>query len=382
MKIIHISPAYKPAGFYGGPTASVSYLCEALIKKCYVEVITTQANGKTELGVPAQRPLIIDGVPVRYFKRITKDHTHFSPSLLWYLYLKLRKNKEGVIVHIHSWWNTVVIFSCLIAKCTGTNIILSPRGMLTRYTLNNRNPIFKTLIHNIIGKPLIAGCYVHATTFREQLDILQTAKPKRIIIIPNFVHFPYQLQIPLRAPFRPSLVFRLIFLSRIEEKKGMELLFKSLTMIRFPWKLTIAGTGEHGYIDNLKKLTATLGISEAVDWIGQVTNRDKYRILANHDLLTLFSYNENFANVVIESLVSGTPVAISEHVGLSDYVIQNDLGWVSELNCTAIAQTLTNSFNDYEKRIRINKMAPLFIKKDFSEYKLLKQYFQLYNKPE
>ena len=55
-----------------------------------VEVITTLANGKEEFPYASGEIKIVEGVPVRYFKRWTKDHSHFSPALLWHLWKKLK----------------------------------------------------------------------------------------------------------------------------------------------------------------------------------------------------------------------------------------------------------------------------------------------------
>ncbi len=375
MKILHISPAYKPAFIYGGPTLSVAKLCEVLSAKYIVEVITTTANGKTELPVPTQRSLTVDGVNVQYFNRIIKDHVHFSPSLLWNLYKRLHNNKFKTIVHIHSWWNLIAVMSCIVAKATNTPIVLSPRGMLTQYTQKNRNTVFKSLIHNSIGKFLISSCHVHATTNQEKQDILKICNPKSINVISNFITIPKVLY---PHPTSLSLTFKLIFLSRIEEKKGLELLFRSLAGCSFSWQLTISGTGECNYIEKLKKLSHSLNISSSIIWTGYVTNEHKYKLLSTHNMLVLFSYNENFANVVIESLISGTPVAISSGVGLADYIKANDLGWVSEMNQSEITKTLNSAFQNTEKRLRINKNAPNLIKCHFSELQILSQYLQLY----
>ena len=67
-----------------------------------VEVITSLANGKEELPYPSGKIKIVEGVPVRYFKRWTKDHSHFSPTLLWHLW-KTAKTLD--VIDIHSWWN-------------------------------------------------------------------------------------------------------------------------------------------------------------------------------------------------------------------------------------------------------------------------------------
>src|SRR5690606_9566838 len=115
MKIIHITPSYKPAYIYGGPIISVAKLCEVSASQSLdVQVLTTKGNGKTELTTP--RHALVDGVKVQYFRRITKDHTHFSPALLWKLYKMLLMTTPFTVIHIHSWWNLVSMLSCLLAK--------------------------------------------------------------------------------------------------------------------------------------------------------------------------------------------------------------------------------------------------------------------------
>jgi len=186
-KILQISAAYKPAYIYGGPTMSVAKLCEALVNAdTELEVLTTTANGKTELDVKPNQPQQVDGVTVTYFRRITKDHTHFSPALLRELRKKIQENRHTVL-HIHAWWNLVSIFSCQIAKWSKIPVVLSPRGMLTSYTLANRNGGFKSIIHRFMGKKLLRYCHIHATSEKEKQDILKIVKPKNITVIPNLV---------------------------------------------------------------------------------------------------------------------------------------------------------------------------------------------------
>lgn len=380
MKIIQICAAYKPAYVYGGPTMSVSKLSEELVKAGQdVTVLTTTANGKSELAVPTDEAQLVDGVKVHYFKRWTKDHTHFSPALFWFLHKTIRNAKRQtpnpkLIIHIHAWWNLVSIFSCLIAKLHGVKIILSPRGMLTSYSLNNRNSKFKDIIHSLLGKRLLKHCHIHATSKKELEDVAQTCEVNEITVIPNFIEFPKSIQ----DQTTQSEKYRLLFLSRIEQKKGLELLFEALAQTNINYQLSIAGTGEISYIENLKELTKKLHIHQYIKWIGHINGNDKFQLMTRNDLLVLPSYNENFANVVIEVLAVGTPILISDGVGLSDYVLENNLGWVSSNTPEQLAQTLHQSFLEKEKRESIRALATSIIKRDFDESILVKKYISLY----
>ncbi|MES2417950.1 MAG: glycosyltransferase [Bacteroidota bacterium] len=381
MKIVQITPAYKPAYIYGGPTMSVAKLCEALASiKADVEVFTTTANGLNELDVEPGKTVSIDGVYVTYFKRLTKDHTHFSPTLLWALRRTLNekpKTKNALIIHIHSWWNLVTIFSCLVAKIYQIPVLLSPRGMLTHYTQNNRNSFFKSALHHVIGKSLLKYCHILASSEQEKQNVLQIIKPKSIHVLPNLVSLTTQNNSE-KGETKGEKLFRLLFLSRIEEKKGLELLFEALALLTIDWRLSIAGSGQTSYIENLKQKAAQLNLNDRINWLGQINNEAKFEFIAQHDLLVLTSYNENFANVVIESLSVGTPVLLSEQVGLSTYVLANDLGFVTDLSPNKIREAINEAFYDTIKRNKIRTEAPQIIKNDFDEQKLIQKYLDLY----
>lgn len=356
-----------------------------------IKVLTTSANGSHELEVETDRPQIVDGIPVTYFKRWTKDHSHFSPGLLLALKKEIVQSSKDdkIIIHIHGWWNLVSVLSCWIARYYRIPVVLSPRGMLTSYTQNNRNSFAKKLIHNLIGKQLLQYCQIHATSEQEKEDILKIVIPKGISVIPNLVSngagdSNNKLRIPeienpiITSPFEDKTLFKLIFLSRIEEKKGLDVLFESLKLLDFNWLLTIAGSGEGNYIDSLKAKAEKLKIDKQIIWVGQVTDQNKFNLMAEHDLLTLPSYNENFGNVIIESLSVGTAVLVSDHVGLSDYVDEQELGWVSRLDVESIRQALLTAFSDHKKRETIRQTAPGIIIRDYSDQALINRYLNLY----
>ena len=416
MKIIQITASYKPAYIYGGPIQSVAKLCEAMAalsdkreaeSEVNLQVLTTTANGASELDVTIGKTTLVDGVKVSYFKRWTKDHSHFAPGLL----LNLRKEilhciqddkpdaqgesknrpprladtppKEGNVIHIHAWWNLVSVLSCWVAKRYKVPVVLSPRGMLTSYTQTNRNSFFKKILHRSIGEKLLQYCHIHATSEHEKQDILKIVIPKSIIVIPNLVNaqlpvFSSQLDVAHEPLMVDDSVFRLIFLSRIEEKKGLELLLDALSLLDVDWQLTIAGSGKKEYVSGLREKTKSLKLDHRINWIGQVSDQDKYGLMAKHDLLVLTSFNENFANVVIESLSVGTPVLVSDQVGLSDYVKERQLGWVCTLETNNIKEKLVDSYHAQEARKKIRQLAPEIIRKDFDNQLLAYRYLEMY----
>jgi glycosyltransferase involved in cell wall biosynthesis len=403
LNILHITPSYKPAYIYGGTTVSISRLCEAqadylnqqkqqkdnLINK--VTVYTTTANGKEELDIDINKPILVDGVEVWYFNRQTKDHTHFSIELLKKV-VKTAKNFDTI--HIHSWWNTVVIFSVLICILKGVKVIVAPRGMLGEYTLQSQKNSPKSIFHKFIGKKLLKKVYLHLTAQieREEVNYIQD---NRVFVLPNILSIPInqnKIEQRVREKKENLTTFKLVFMSRIHNKKGIEILIEAMAQFynqnndtkntKIDLQLDLIGKSESlDYENSLKQLIFQKKLEDKINWIGWLEGNQKFEHLENSDLFVLPSFNENFANVVIECLSTGTPVLLSDKVGLADYVKEKDLGWVCKTNnVESLLQTLQIAIDEKEKRERIRQTASQIIQDDFSAQKLAQKYIEIYQK--
>ena len=183
MKLLHIIPSYKPATGYGGPIISIGLLCENLVKygHCEVTVAATNANVGTDLPVHGRTPVLVEGVKVYYFRRITPDNSQFSPSLLWWLFQNVRKFDA---VHIHSWWNLTVLFSTTVCLLRGVKPVFSPRGMLSDFSLTGR---LKPIFQHFIGKKLLESTFLHATSAQEVRECLTLIPDWQHVNLPNFL---------------------------------------------------------------------------------------------------------------------------------------------------------------------------------------------------
>ncbi len=374
MNILFIVPSYKPAYIYGGPIVSVARLAESLVQIGHtVTVYTTTANGPDELDMPLNEPVMMDGVRVQFFRRITKDHTHVSPAL-WKATWATVKDYDAV--HIHSWWNFLIMGVSLICTMKGVKPVLSPRGMLCEYIFTNKNQFKKKLLHHTVGKHLLSRTYLHVTSHVEWNDCLKLNENWRGGLIHNIVDLPYDTGQPPVHQSNPA--FTIGFLSRVDPKKGLDILIKALAGVDFPFVLKIAGSGDGAYMNELRELIVAEGLEAKVEWVGWKKGEEKFSFLADVDLFALTSHNENFAVVVIESLSVGTPVLVSENVGLSRYVKERNLGWVTTLGLKEVRARLTEAYRAQQERFRIRKDAVPIIREDFNEEKLAADYADMY----
>lgn len=337
-----------------------------------VEVFTTTANGPVELPVVPNERTVVDGVPVTYFKRLTKDHSHLSPALMRMMWKDVQKFD---LVHVHAWWNLVSVFSCWIALMRGVPVVLSPRGTLSAYSFTNKNNTIKKLIHNLLGKHLLKRANIHVTSQREKAGMEAIINPKKIVVISNFIALPDHISDII---IKREEHLKLIFFSRIEEKKGLDILLNTLKAVTVPYHLTIAGDGESEYIEYLKAIAEQNGSSSFISWIG-FQGANKFNLLQQHNLMILPSYDENFGNVVIESLSVGTAVLISKNVGLADYVAENNWGWICELNEADISKNINLIQHENDKLLTIRQQAPAGIRNDFKDENLAQKYLDMYH---
>jgi glycosyltransferase involved in cell wall biosynthesis len=378
MNLLHIIPTYKPAYIYGGTITAISLLCETLVEKgsCKVTVLSTTANGKEELPVYKNAPKKVDGVDVYYFPRWTKDHSQLSPALLWYLFRNARRFDA---IHIHSWWNLSVLLAVFVCMLRGVKPILSPHGMLSPFTITGR---FKPLFHRFIGKKLLKRTLLHTTSEQEAAECLALIPNWEYINLPNFldlINLPNTHKKDLN-PTPHNATFKLLFLSRLHQKKGVELLFDALAKVPFDWSLTMAGGGETDYLNQLKKQSENLHIDSKINWVGWVNAAERLAAFESADLLVLPSHNENFALVVIESLAVGTPVLVSKYVGLSDYVLEKKLGWVCDTTVESVCEKLIESYTQAAQRAHISAHSSAQIHEDFDPSVLVTKYVKMYKK--
>ena len=110
-----------------------------------------------------------------------------------------------------------------------------------------------------------------------------------------------------------------LFLSRIHEKKGCDLLLRAFAKVAASdesIRLVFAGPDQTGWVSDLKALGETLGISDRLLWTGMISGDLKWGMIRLAEVFILPSHQENFGIAVAEALACGTPVLISNKVNI------------------------------------------------------------------
>ena len=122
-----------------------------------------------------------------------------------------------------------------------------------------------------------------------------------------------------------------LFLSRIQVKKGCDLLldaFAQVAKLDASLHLLMAGPDQTGWAAELKARADKLGISGRISWPGMLQGDDKWGAFYAAEVFCLPSHQENFGIVVAEALACGKPVLISNKVNIWREIEADAAGFV------------------------------------------------------
>ena len=337
MKICLIIPSYFPAIEYGGPIYAVRSFVKFLSINCEVNVHTTTVRQNPKL-ILSDYEIIDEGVSVRYF-----DHKFFVKNTIE-MYGNIR---AAELVCINSIFSFFCIFSLLLAFICRKKIVLQPRGSLSQFGLSRRRylKIFFLKIYRIF---LRKEDIILVTSSAEALEAKIFFNSKcRICILPNGFEEPVSPRSEPSVALKQS-VKNIAFVGRFHKKKRIDLLIKSISVLKCEWPdvyfmLTLYGFDD-GNINEIQKLVNRLGLWSNVNFKFGLTRDEIIQELSTFDCLALVSENENFGNVILESLYAGTPVVFSKSLPWNN-LEKLGLGLGTDAYPTDIAKTIYEACN-------------------------------------
>jgi glycosyltransferase involved in cell wall biosynthesis len=135
----------------------------------------------------------------------------------------------------------------------------------------------------------------------------------------------------------------LLFLSRIQEKKGCDLLIDAFAQVagQYPnLHLVMAGPDQTGWMSTLQAQARRLGIAERITWPGMLQGDMKWGAFYASEAFVLPSHQENFGIAVAEALGCGLPVLISDKVNIWREIEADGAGIVNPDTAEGMGKTL------------------------------------------
>jgi glycosyltransferase involved in cell wall biosynthesis len=384
MRILQIIPSISLV--YGGPSQMVLGLSAALAaKNIDVTIITTNSNGdigQIPLDVPLNQPIQQNGYQIIYFRCSPFRRYKFSLSLLYWLNQNVR---QFDLAHIHALFSPVTTLAATIARGHNLPYIIRPCGMLDPADLQKKKQL-KQIYAALLERPNLAGAAaIHFTSKEEAriserfgLDCTGKMPVPRDLDCTGKMPVPRDLVIPLGVTaglspkkLRESQVPIILFMSRIEPKKGLDLLIPALESIlesgiEFSFILAGSNPQDADYETQIKVQIQNSILARYTTITGFVSGDLKNEILTNADLFVLPSYYENFGIAVAEAMAAGVPVAISDRIHIAEDIRQAEAGWVGPLEVGAIANSIKSALLDPDERQRRGLNGKAYAKKHYN----------------
>jgi len=384
MRILQIIPSISLV--YGGPSQMVLGLSAALVSKNIdVTIITTNSNGdigQLPLDVPLNQPIQQNGYQIIYFRCSPCRRYKFSLSLLQWLNANAR---QFDLAHIHALFSPVTTLAATIARYHNLPYIIRPCGMLDPADLQKKK-LLKQIYGTVLERPNLAGAAAIHFTSKEEAKISErfglgsTSKMSvpQDLVIPLGVtagFFPQRL--------RESQVPIILFMSRIEPKKGLDLLLPALESllasgIEFQFILAGSNPQDADYETGIKLKIQNSSLAKYTTITGFVGGDLKVELLTNADLFVLPSYYENFGIAVAEAMAAGVPVAISDRIHIWEDIQEAEAGWVGSLEVGAIANLIKSALLDPEERKRRGLNGKEYAKKHYNWEAIAQQTIDAY----
>lgn len=321
MRILHIIGTMDPAS--GGPAEVIRMLIEFAPEDVSYEVATCD---------PEDAGFLADlGCPAHGLGRGGPGYSYAPKLLPW-----MRKNRtrfDAAVVHGLWTYPTLAAWRAFRGRLPYAVFV---HGML--------DPYFNRISRAKQAKKLPYWMAVERQVLRDARRVVFTTLAEQELAQQSFPFSQWNAAVFPLGTRPPGPVFAeefwrvcpevrerryLLFLGRIDEKKGCDLLLEAFGRLHDAGlHLVMAGPDAAGWRSELETILASHGAAERVHWPGMLTGHAKNAALAMCEAFVLPSHQENFGIAVTEALSHGRPVLISDKVNIAEEVEAEGCGVV------------------------------------------------------
>lgn len=141
---------------------------------------------------------------------------------------------------------------------------------------------------------------------------------------------------------------KLLMISRIEDKKGIDLLLEATSQIDVDFELRIGGEGsmKAKYMALSKKLFGQRG-SERVKWLGELSRDQVKKEMQSCSFYILPSLLETFGIVLIEAMSCGKPV-VATRCGGPQEIVDKHTGILCDINVESLKKSILEMIDTFD----------------------------------
>jgi glycosyltransferase involved in cell wall biosynthesis len=296
--------------------------------------------------------------------------------------------KDFDAVHVHAVFSFASLSAGRAAAFAGVPYVVRPLGVLNRWGMENRRRLVKSLSFRFFDLPMLRkASAMHYTSHMEMEDAARFGLKNLQRVIPIGMDLAPFDALPPREVFSDRFqetagTRNILFLSRIDEKKGIDLLltaFARLAPDRPNIRLVICGGGNPALVGKLQTLATSLGIAGRVTWAGQVSADLRLAAFASCEIFVLPSHSENFGIALLEAMAAGLPCLSTDQVALAVDASRDKALRLTAREPAAIAAKLEELLDSPEERQLLGQSARILSRRDYSLPAIGKALHDLYH---
>jgi glycosyltransferase involved in cell wall biosynthesis len=178
----------------------------------------------------------------------------------------------------------------------------------------------KTLYWTAMAYPAFRkAATIHAVTPLERNHLRELLPDNRIEVIPNAVDGSRALTEATSEDLDDSLI---VFLGRIEPKKGVDILLHAFATANLgtKWRVAIIGPfWSESYRRHLESIVETRGLKARIKFLGPLFGKEKDEYLQRAWVMVAPSHSEVIGLTNLEAGLYGTPSITTHETGLCDW---------------------------------------------------------------
>ena len=383
MKILHVVPSFAPCFAHGGVVNASYQIAKKQVENGHDVTVYTTDSCNERLKFENNYDMDVEGIKVFYFKNVSnafKNKLTIDTPISSINHLR-KTVADFDIIHIHEHRHSLAIATHRYAKRNNVPYVLQAHGSVLPFFQKEK---LKEIFDKLWGFDILHDASkVFALTEVEKGQYLKMGvSDDRIEIVPLGINLDEFSSLPDKGNFKSKHGIDgndklILFLGRIHEIKGLDLLIKSFNRIpNENVKLAIVG-GDYGFKEELEKLINEYDLNDKIIFPGVLTGKNKLEALVDCDIFVMPSRYESFTTSGLEAMACSKPLILTKNNHIQTWVKDN-VGLICEFDEKDLSKCMETLLNNDELCKKFGKSGRDLIENKYDWNKVSKHIEDIY----